>query len=301
MDVWELFFVFLHENLEHDEVLRTLSKDAETSNDAFETLLRTVSVQLQEWWRAQGNPETVGRYYEDLELMQSYEARQVASVPGRESLFSMAIDSLGLITDKPVLEVCAGSGAGSRRLQKRGAIVVASDAFPILTVHADELQRNKVNVVKSLADGDLRGTRWCAAETYQDLLGPEFVGFAGILGFMGLPLIADRAHAYQGMQALLKYGGKIAIVHDPEIQGRPLPTSAQTIRDIIRYQKKCGITKTMLEVTAKLLMRRGILHDEHRRTLGEEVTLIEQAFGNCTVERHPFYHEWVLLSACKNR
>lgn len=277
-----------------------LSERVLSDDGAFEWLLWTLDSRLREWWKLHPDCHTaIGKYYEDVPAMMSYEARQVVAVPGREELLSMALDALGPIAGKPILEVCSGSGAGALRLAQRGAIAVASDAFPILSVHADQLEHTGVHVLRDLEQGDLRGTSWCKPQTYQHLLGSDVRGFAGILGFMGLPLVENRASAYRGMHALLETGGRISILHDPEIPGRPLPTSVQTVRGIVDALKLQGRTKSPLEITATLLMRRAILHGEYRKTLEQEIELIETTFGNCSIARHDTYPEWVLFSATK--
>lgn len=298
---WPLFRTFLQTVLVQNHELAALSKDAETKNEAFEELLHKLDSILKMWWKTieSDYPNAVGGYYLDEAAMVTYEARQVAAVPGREELFRMAIDSLRHRCHAPVLEVCSGSGAGALRLARRGAIAVATDAFPILSAHADGLEREGVRVLRDLAKGDLRGSAWRQKGTYEPLLGTKFNGFSGILGFMGLPLIADRASVYRGMHDLLINRGRISIVHDPEAPGRPLPTSAQTVRSIARNLHDQGRSKTLLEITANLLMRRGILHNERRMTLDEEVALIGAVFGNYYVERHPRYREWVVFSAEK--
>lgn len=303
MNPWPAFRTFLRSALLQNRQLKTLSDGAETNDAAFEELIRALDSMLRAWWKATEDnyPDAVGGYYLDEAAMVTYEARQVAAVPGREELFRMAIDSLRHRCHAPVLEVCSGSGAGALRLAQRGAIAVATDAFPILSAHADELERQGVRVLRDLVKGDLRGSAWRQKETYEPLLGTPFNGFSGILGFMGLPLIADRASAYRGMHDLLINGGRISIVHDPEVPGRPLPTSAQTVRSIARNLHDQGRSKTLLEITANLLMRRGILHNEHRMTLDEEVELIAAVFGNYYVERHPRYREWVVFSAVKRK
>ncbi len=302
MGIWKEFYRFVEETLLQDEKLRDLSERSASDDAIFETLLSRLNTELRHWWRNIEDKahEAVGKYYEDTTAMVDYEARQTVAVPGREQLFSLALDALGPIAGQPVLEVCSGSGAGALRLVERGAVAVASDAFPILTVHADWLEARGIKFQRDLTHGDLRVPHWSQLETYRPLLGPDFTGFAGILGFMGLPLIADRAAAYRGMHQLLAPGGKIALVHDPEVPGRCLPTSAQTVRGILANLRAQGRTKSMLEVTATLIMRRGILHDECRKTLGEEVALTTDAFGNCTIKRYPTYPEWVVFSASKS-
>lgn len=301
MNVWQLFDQFLRTVLMSIPSLKDWSEMAEYDDDAFEALLVRTSEEILRWWNTVPHgSDAIGKYYQEIGATNEYEKKQAIAVPGREELFSLALDALAPIAGQPVLEVCSGSGAGALRLLERGAVAVASDAFPILTIHADGLEARGIKVLKDLTHGDLRGPHWCQIETYRALLGPDFTGFAGILGFMGLPLIANRAAAYRGMHQLLAPGGKISIVHDPEVPGRCLPTSAQTVRGILANLRAQGRTKSMLEVTAALIMRRGILHGEYRKTLGEEVTLIADAFGNCTIKRYPPYPEWVVFSASKS-
>lgn len=301
MNPWPLFRAFLKTTISQDEALKILSKFSEKDDAAFEELLYKLHTLLKRWWESIQNehPNAIGAYYMDEAAMKSYESRQSTAIPAREDLFDMALDTLEPLAGSTVLEVCSGSGAGALRLRQRGAKVIATDAFPILTVHADILEAQGVHVLRDLDKGDLRKDDWCQQKTYEPFLGKEFPGFSGILAFMGLPLIADRDTVYRGMRKLLVDGGRIAIVHDPEVFGRPLPTSVQTIRGIARTLLDQRRPKTMLEITANILMRRGILHGEHRKTADEETSLIIATFGNCAVERHGYYPEWALFTAKK--
>lgn len=295
MSIWKEFRQFCAENLNNDLSLKALDERATTDDDAFWSLATTIHARIMTWWNGRIAP----RYYEETDLMTRYEETQALTVPGRERLFDLALDALAPLRGKHVLELCTGAGAGAIRLASGGADVIASDGSQVmLDLNAETLRQRGIRVLPRAEQGNLDGTAWSNLATYRPELGESFLGFDGILIFMGIHFVRDRARAYEGIRSLLIPGGTVVVVHDHLRPGYVLTTSPTNVRDTVTALKANGRTKTTLTtVIAGIVMRRSIMHREHPITLDEERTIIQQTFGNHRYTHDQTYPEWAVLSA----